>query len=95
MQLFSMFPPSPGLRRVNLPLPLLLLLFSCGSAETPIDADTRQTIDSIAIVRIQVARAQVDSTCRQDRVTLMPHLIDSLRKERVSEIEKQLKTIPQ
>ena len=100
LQSFKWLPFSLRLRQTNLLLPLplllplLLFLFSCGSAETPLDADTRKAIDSISIVRIQVERARLDSTCRQARVNMMPHWVDSLRQVRLSEIEKQLKTIP-
>ncbi len=76
-------------------VPTLALLFcACGATETPLDADTRKAIDSISTVRIRIVRASLDSLCRQNRVTVLPHMIDSLRQVRVSEIERQLKTVP-
>lgn len=73
---------------------ILLLFFSCGSTETPLDADTRKAIDSISVERIRVVRSGLDSVCKQERITVLPHLVDSLRQQRISEIEKQLKTVP-
>ena len=76
-------------------VPTLALLFcACGATETPLDADTRKAIDSISTVRIRIVRASLDSLCRQNHVTVLPHMIDSLRQVRVSEIERQLKTVP-
>jgi|GEM_PF-754403 len=69
-------------------------LLSCGSQNTPLDADTRTRIDSTA--NAQIAKAQVahDSLCNALQTTLLPHLIDSIKKLRLREIEEQLKTIP-
>ncbi len=77
-----------------LPFALLFLLLSCNNADTPLDAETRRVIDSISADQIRNARAQLDSSCKRDRTTVLPLLIDSLRKERLKEIERQLKTVP-
>lgn len=77
-----------------LALALFFLLLSCNNADTPLDAETRQVIDSISAAQIRSARAELDSLCKRDRVTVLPLLIDSLRKERLKEIERQLKTVP-
>lgn len=77
----------------------LFLIFSvngcsCGSAETPLDANTRQTIDSLSTSEIRLLRVELDSQCQLARTTQIPHLIDSIKQRRLYEIQEQLKTIP-
>ncbi|MBK8427148.1 MAG: hypothetical protein IPL27_14750 [Lewinellaceae bacterium] len=67
---------------------------SCGSAETPLDANTRQAIDSLATAEIRVQRVELDSQCQMARVTVLPQLVDSIKQIRLREIEEQLRTIP-
>jgi len=67
---------------------------SCGSAETPLDANTRQTIDSLATAEIRLLRVELDSQCQMARVTVLPQLVDSIKQLRLREIEEQLRTIP-
>jgi hypothetical protein len=71
-----------------------LCLLACGSQGTPIDADTRTRIDSIANAQIAKAQLEHDSLCKAARITQLPLLVDSIKKVRLHEIEEQLKTIP-
>ena len=71
-----------------------LLLFACDGPDTPLDAVTRQTIDSIATVEIRLARAELDSLCQLQQTTVLPLLVDSIKQKRLQEIQQQLKTIP-
>lgn len=71
-----------------------LFLLACGSQSTPIDADTRTRIDSIANAQITKAQLEHDSLCKAARITQLPLLVDSIKKVRLHEIEEQLKTIP-
>jgi hypothetical protein len=73
---------------------LLPLMAACGSPDTPLDADTRKRIDSIATEHIRLARNEMDSLCQQSRSGKLPGLVDSIRQIRLQEIEQQLKTIP-
>ena len=76
-------------------LPLLLLLLTgCGSSGTPLDADTRQAIDSISTAQISLMRNEMDTLCRQRRLDELPHLVDSIKRHRLQEIQEQLKTVP-
>ena len=77
-----------------LPIVSALCLLACGSQNTPLDADTRMRIDSIA--NAQIAKAQVvqDSLCNAAKITQLPHLVDSIKNIRLREIEAQLKTVP-
>jgi hypothetical protein len=72
----------------------LLLLASCGSPNTPLDAETRQFIDSAATEQIRVAQHHIDSNCTYIRYHGMQHLVDSIKQVRLREIEEQLKTVP-
>jgi hypothetical protein len=76
------------------PLLLLLLLTSCSSPDTPLDADTRQAIDSIVQSQTSTARMEMDSLCQQRRAAELPRLIDSIKQVRLREIQEQLKTVP-
>lgn len=69
-------------------------LTGCGNTNTPLDADTRSRIDSIANLQISLAQKSQDSLCKVAQTTTLPHLIDSLKKERLREIQEQLKTLP-
>lgn len=69
-------------------------LTGCGNNNTPLDADTRSVIDSIANHQISVAQKSNDSLCKVAQTTVLPQLVDSIKKERLREIEAQLKTIP-
>ncbi len=71
-----------------------LLLTACGGPNTPLDAGTRQAIDSIAAAEVRQARMEIDSLCKLDRTTLLPRLVDSIKQKRVREIQEQLKTVP-
>ena len=72
----------------------LLSLQACGAPDTPIDAETRMRIDSIANAQIAKAQMEHDSLCKNAKITLLPHLVDSIKKIRLLEIEEQLKTVP-
>lgn len=76
---------------------LLVLLYvsACGNVpDPPLDADTRQRIDSISAAQIRNLRLVLDSQCRSERATLLPVMMDSIRKVRLREIEEKLRTIP-
>jgi hypothetical protein len=70
------------------------LVSGCGNNSAPLDAETRTLIDSIANVQVALAQKQYDSLCLVAQTTVLPNLIDSLKKERLREIQEQLKTIP-
>ncbi|MFN4253824.1 MAG: hypothetical protein ACK4Q5_02320 [Saprospiraceae bacterium] len=68
--------------------------FGCGSADKPLDADTRQTIDSLVAVRTREVRTEMDTLCARNRVAELPRLVDSIKQVRKKEIEQALKTVP-
>ena len=70
---------------------LLLSLSACGGPDTPLDANTRQKIDSTSAAQIRLARAEMDSFCAVERKTTLPHFIDSIKQKRLEEI-RQLRT---
>ena len=71
----------------------LLFLSACGDSNVPLDAGTRRTIDSLATARLGEARAKLDSLCKAEHQTVLPVLIDSIKKVREAEIERQLQRI--
>lgn len=77
-----------------LPAACGLLLTACGGPNTPLDAGTRQAIDSIAAAEIRQARMEIDSLCGVERRTVLPRLVDSIKQKRMREIREQLKTVP-
>ncbi len=84
-----------GFRFAQLALCLLPLAFcSCGSPNTPLDADTRQHIDSAATEQIRLATFELDTHCTHIRYAGMQKLVDSIKQVRVREIEEQLKAVP-
>lgn len=72
----------------------LFFLWGCGSQGTPLDAGARRQVDSLSAAGIGVARRELDSVCKEGQTTVLPLLIDSLKKERKKEIQRQLETIP-
>ncbi len=72
----------------------MLLLAACQNSNTPLDADTRERIDSISNAQIKVSLIELDSVCLAAQKTTLPLLVDSIKKIRLFEIEQQLKTIP-
>jgi hypothetical protein len=74
---------------------LLTALFAPAcTTDPPLDADTRQQIDSVSFARIRDLRREMDSLCKEERTARLPQLIDSIRQQRVREIQEQLKTVP-
>jgi hypothetical protein len=82
------------LSKIFLPIFLSLLFASCDNGDRPLDADVKQRIDSLSNVRIREAKAELDTLCRNQHITLLPELIDSIKKERKIEIEEALRSIP-
>ncbi|MCC7467227.1 MAG: hypothetical protein IT261_13195 [Saprospiraceae bacterium] len=78
----------------KLALASISIFISCGNANTPLDADTRSRIDSISNARIAIAQKEYDSLCKSAQTTILPQLVDSLKQERLREIQEQLKTVP-
>lgn len=74
---------------------LLLFAAACGDPNVPLDATARKQVDSLSAVGIGIARQQQDSICKDQRINLLPLLIDSIKKERLRTIEAQLKQVPQ
>ena len=72
----------------------LAFLPACGGPDAPLDADTRQRIDSIAAAQIRQTQLSLDSFCQAERSARLPVLMDSIRQVRLREIEEKLKSIP-
>jgi hypothetical protein len=70
------------------------MLPSCGSNATPLDSDARHRVDSLSAAGIGVARREIDSLYKLERIRTLPHLVDSIRKVREREIGEQLRSIP-
>jgi hypothetical protein len=73
---------------------IALWLSACGSQNTPLDASTRMRIDSTANAEIARAQKEHDSICNRLTIHSLPHLVDSIKKIRLREIEEKLKTVP-
>ena len=74
---------------------LLLIVFcACDSPNTPLDADTRQRIDSAATEQIRLATIEIDTMCIRLRSTMRAQLVDSIKQVRLREIQEQLRTVP-
>ncbi len=74
---------------------LILIIFTaCGETDKPLDAQTRREIDSISAIQIRLVRAQIDSICQIQRQTILPKLVDSIKIERLQEIQEALKNVP-
>lgn len=69
-------------------------IIACGSPTAPLDANTRMRIDSISNAQIALAQIRQDSLCNMAHKTQLPLFVDSIKKERLREIEAQLKTVP-
>lgn len=71
---------------------LVFLCASCGdSGSKPLDAKTRQAIDSISAEHIRLARIELDSQCARQHTTELPRLVDSIRAVRERQIREKLK----
>lgn len=66
---------------------------ACEGSSAPMDAETRQAIDSIATAQISTLRVQLDTQCAQRHRTELPLLIDSIRQKRLKEINEKLKGV--
>ncbi|MCB9308284.1 MAG: hypothetical protein H6565_16940 [Lewinellaceae bacterium] len=84
----------PSFLSILLSFALICAVASCSGTEAPLDAETRQTIDSLSGVGMRNVKAELDSMCVLERKRSLPHLVDSFRILRTKEIERQLKTIP-
>ena len=73
---------------------IVLLISACGNANVPLDAEARRMVDSLSAAHIGLERRDIDSICKQQQTTLLPHLIDSIKQMRLQQIQEQLKTIP-
>ena len=73
---------------------LLIVWLSACNGKVPLDAPTRNAIDSTATAHIAKARVEIDSMCAVTEQNKMPFWIDSIKKIRLQEIEEKLKTIP-
>jgi hypothetical protein len=71
-----------------------MLLTACNAVDKPIDAETRQVIDSISTTQIRQARLELDSVCAAQRTTELSRLIDSIKQRRLKEIDEKLRTVP-
>ncbi len=74
----------------------LMIVFatSCGDNNVPLDAEARRTVDSLASAEIGIQRRTIDSLCKEQHTHTLPLLIDSIKKVRLEQIQKQLSTIP-
>jgi GNAT superfamily N-acetyltransferase len=73
---------------------LILCIFTfgaCEAQEKPLDADTRQVIDSMATEQIRFARQELDSLCQLGKTQTIPRLVDSIKMVRKQEIEEKLR----
>ncbi len=75
-------------------LPVAVCFAACGNPNVPLDADSRKQVDSLAASGIGIARRELDSMCKIQHTTLLPVLVDSIKKERQEEIKRQLQGIP-
>ncbi len=70
------------------------MFYACGGNNAPLDADTRMIIDSTATAQVARARVELDSLCVVAERSQMAHLVDSIKKVRLQEIEEQLRLVP-
>lgn len=68
-------------------------LASCFSSSKPMDPSTRQAIDSISNAEIARIQTEMDSLCKLHRITDMPRLIDSVKQQRLKQIQEQLRNV--
>lgn len=80
--------------RIYLATALALLLTACGTTERPLDADTREAIDSIYVEQVRMAREELDSLCKLERQNNLTRLVDSIKRHRLEEMAEKLRTVP-
>ncbi len=73
--------------------PVSVAIAACGDlAKKPIDARTRDIIDSTFNARSREIRSELDTFYNQNHPVLMKQAMDSLMAERRMEIEKEIRS---
>lgn len=74
---------------ISLVLALLLALLcpACEGEELPLGSKARRFIDSTSTAQIRQIRRELDSLCLIESAEQIDYLVDSLKKERLREIE--------
>ncbi len=68
-------------------LAALLLFTSCGLDGDQLTPEEKNTVDTLYINQLNTWRNKVDSICNADKDTIFVQVVDSLKKERMEEIE--------
>jgi len=68
-------------------LAALLLFTSCGLDGDQLTPEEKNTVDTLYINQLNTWRNKVDSICNADKDTILVQVVDSLKKERMEEIE--------
>ncbi len=73
---------------------LLWTVPACDPADMPLDAHSRRRVDSLTNVGTLRVQKEMDSLCLVQKTTVLPLLIDSIKRQRMKEIQENLRTIP-
>ncbi len=87
-------PPYGKAKNILISSLLSCILAACTESNAPLDPKVRYQIDSLTFAQTQKAKVEIDSWCAQERAMRLPALIDSIRHQRLREIERQLKGLP-
>jgi hypothetical protein len=66
----------------------------CENNNTPLDAESRQRIDSTVIVTNKATETEIDSLCKISLTTDLNRLADSMKSVRKKEIKSTLNNLP-
>lgn len=66
---------------------IIVLLTSCGLNDNPLTSLEKNTVDTLYNNQINEWRNKIDSICNVEKDTLFIRLADSLKQERMEEIE--------
>ncbi len=69
---------------------LLILFYSCGIEEPTLTPEEKYTVDTLFNQQLNSWRTYLDSSCNASKDTIFVKLVDSLKKERMKDIESLL-----
>ena len=72
----------------------LIFLYSCGIEESSLTPEEKFTVDTLFNQQLSSWRTFVDSSCNATKDTIFVQLVDSIKEERMKDIESLLMLNP-